>query len=337
MVEDRLVGPVFGAEGADWQLTVESRARRVRADLAAYEGVPGTEHARHAAFASLAVVDAALRGAPRRWWSVASWWSGWHIERAWRALHEAEIAAISIDPELAGRLPGLRARIEVYLSSDDPRWKALYELDLSGAVTAADRAVVVDALRAAFDASDDAHAAARALRNKLVLATVALFVLNTVLGVLGLVRPGLVPLCIQEQESGPAKVVCPSGGSVPTGWDVWLAQMFGTLGAGLSVVVLLIRRRPEVTPYVLTGYQALIKVLFGATLAVVGLLAFSAGLAHGIVCIGSQAALLLWSVLLGYAQHVGTRMLDKYADRIMDDVRPVPEQGADRPEAGTRS
>ncbi|MFE0027274.1 hypothetical protein [Amycolatopsis sp. NPDC059021] len=332
MVEDRLVGPVFGAEGADWQLTVESRARRVRADLAAYEHLPGTEHARHSAIASLKVVDAALQGAPHRWWSVASWWSGWHIERAWRALHEAEISAISIDPELPGRLPGLRARIDVYLPCEDPRSQALQGLDLSSRVTAADRAVVVDALRAAFDASDDAHAAARALRNKLVLATVALFILNTVLGVIGIVRPGLVPLCIPAQQSGPATMVCPSGGTTPTGWDVWLAQMFGTLGAGLSVVVLLIRRRPEVTPYVLTGYQALIKVLFGATLAVVGLLAFSAGLAQGIVCISSQSALLLWSVLLGYAQHVGTRMLDKYADRIMDDVRPVPEQPLERPQ-----
>lgn len=335
MVENGFAGLVSGAEGTDWQLTVESRARRVRADLAACEGIPGTETGRAVACASLEVVDAALYGAPRRWWSLVSWWSGWHIERAWRALHEAEIAAISVDPQLPGRMPGLRARIDLYLPAEDPRWQALHHLDLSKTVTAHDRAVVVDALRAAFDASDDAHAAARSLRNKLVIATAALFVLNTVLGVLGIVRPGLIPLCIPADHFGPSTMVCPSGANAPTGWDVWLAQTFGVLGAALSVVVLLIRRRPEVTPYVLTGYQGLIKVLFGATLAIVGLLAFSAGLAHGFVNVDSQAALLLWSVLLGYAQQVGTRMLDKYADRIMDDVRPVAEQPAERRQPGS--
>jgi hypothetical protein len=35
---------------------------------------------------------------------------------------------------------------------------------------------------------------------------------------------------------------------------------------------------------------------------------------------------LLWGVLFGYAQQVGTRLLDNYADRLMDEVRPLPDR-----------
>jgi hypothetical protein len=320
VAENVTVGWQVGADVTDWQLTVESRARRVRADLAALPATPAAEVARKAAEVSLTVVDTALRSADNRWWrSGASWWSGWHIERAWRALHEAEIYLAAADPDLTARLPGLRARIRMYLDDSDPRVQAVQ-------VPEPERVVVVDAMRAAFDASDDAHAAARALRNKLVVISFALFVLNTVLGVVGILRPGLVPMCMPPNQAAQTPALCPDGSAGSSGWDVWLVQLFGALGATISVVLLLIRRRPDLSPYVLVGYQALVKILLGATLSVVGVLALGAGLVSGIVYVGSQAALLLWSVLFGYAQQVGTRLLDNYADRLMDEVRPLPER-----------
>jgi hypothetical protein len=319
MAESVTVGWQVGADVTDWQLTVESRARRVRADLAALPPTPATESARKAAEISLAIVDAALRSADNKWWrSGASWWSGWHIERAWRALHEAEIYLAAADPDLPSRLPGLRARVRMYLDETDPRRQAMEQ-------PAPDRTIVVDAMRAAFDSSDDAHAAARALRNKLIVISIALFVLNTLLGLVGLLKPGLVPMCIPPNMSV-QQALCPTGSATASGWDVWMVQLFGALGATISVVLLLIRRRPDLSPYVLIGYQALVKILLGAALSVVGLLALGAGLVSGIVYVGSQAALLLWSVLFGYAQQVGTRLLDNYADRLMDEVRPLPER-----------
>ncbi|RSM86921.1 hypothetical protein DMH04_11750 [Kibdelosporangium aridum] len=319
MVENVTVGWQVGADVTDWQLTVESRARRVRADLAALPPAPATEAARKAAEVSLEIVDAALRSADNKWWrSGASWWSGWHIERAWRALHEAEIYLAAADPDLPSRLPGLRARVRMYLEEGDPRRSAIEREN-------PDRATVVDAMRAAFDASDDAHAAARALRNKLIVISIALFVLNTALGLVGLLKPGLVPTCMPPNLAAP-QLLCPTGGRAATGWDVWMVQLFGALGATISVVLLLIRRRPDLSPYVLIGYQALVKILLGAALSVVGLLALGAGLVSGIIYVGSQAALLLWAVLFGYAQQVGTRLLDNYADRLMDEVRPLPDR-----------
>ncbi len=206
----------------------------------------------------------------------------------------------------------------MYLEEGDPRRSAIEREN-------PDRATVVDAMRAAFDASDDAHAAARALRNKLIVISIALFVLNTALGLVGLLKPGLVPTCMPPNLAAP-QLLCPTGGRAATGWDVWMVQLFGALGATISVVLLLIRRRPDLSPYVLIGYQALVKILLGAALSVVGLLALGAGLVSGIIYVGSQAALLLWAVLFGYAQQVGTRLLDNYADRLMDEVRPLPDR-----------
>jgi hypothetical protein len=320
MAENVTVGWQVPADVTDWQLTVESRARRVRADLAALPPAPASEVARKAAEVSLEIVDTALRNANGKWWrSGASWWSGWHIERAWRALHEAEICLAAADPDLSARLPGLRARVRMYLEESDPRLHAVEEPE-------PDRAIVVDAMRAAFDASDDSHAAARALRNKLVVISLALFVLNTVLGLIGILRPGLVPMCMPPNQTTQAVALCPTGSGTPSGWDVWMVQLFGALGATISVVILLIRRRPDLSPYVLVGYQALVKILLGSALSVVGMLALGAGLVSGIVYVGSQAALLLWCVLFGYAQQVGTRLLDNYADRLMDEVRPLPDR-----------
>ncbi|GGP60964.1 hypothetical protein [Saccharothrix coeruleofusca] len=308
----------------DWRLVVQSRLDRVRADLAALGPPdpldPESQQWRAVAEQAAAVVEEMITHDEPRWRAIASWWSGWHIERAWRALHEAEIAVVAAGSGFLGRLPGLRARVAEQLDAEDPRRRALEELRPGEYPLSVERELVVDALRAAFDQSDFAHAGSRALRNKLIAASVVLFVVNTVLGVVGLVRPGLVPMCVGSER---LPTVCPSG-RAPSGADVWLIQVLGAFGAVLSAVVLLLRRRPSLSPYIMIGYQAAIKVLLGAALAVVGILALGAGVTTGLIGVASQAALLLWAVILGYSQQVATRLLDSYADRVLDQARPLP-------------
>ena len=108
----------------------------------------------------------------------------------------------------------------------------------------------------------------------------------------------------------------------------WRFELFAfdlSFGAVLAAVVLLLRRRPSLSPYVMIGYQALIKIMLGAALAVVGILALGAGVTSGLIGIPSAAALLLWAVIFGYAQQIGTRLLDKYTDEVLDQARPLPE------------
>jgi hypothetical protein len=308
----------------DWRLIVQSRLERVRADLAALGAPdpldPEGQEWRRTAEREAAIVEEMLTREETWWRAPASWWSGWHIERAWRALHEAEIATVAAERGFLGRMPGLRARVAANLPEDDPRRKGLEEMRPGEFTPAIERAIVVDALRAAFDNSDFAHSGSRALRNKLIAASVVLFVINTVLGVLGLIKPGMLPMCVSSER---LPTICPSG-KTATAADVWLVQVLGAFGAVLAAVVLLLRRRPSLSPYVMIGYQAIIKILLGSALAVVGILGLGAGVTTGLIGIASQAALLLWAVILGYSQQLATRLLDKYADKVMDQARPLP-------------
>ncbi|WP_440902484.1 hypothetical protein [Actinosynnema sp.] len=313
----------------DWRLVVRTRVERVRADLAALGPVDPLDQEsarwREVAEREAAVVDEVLEGDLGRWRTIAAWWSGWRIERGWRALHEAEIAVSAASPGFLGRLPGLVARVAEQLDETDPRRRALEELRPGEFPVGVERAVVVDALRAAFDRSDFAHAGSRALRNKLIAASAVLLLVNTALGVVGLLSPGYLPLCVRPEQLA---AVCPTGAAAG-GADVWLVQALGGFGAVLAAVVLLLRRRPSLTPYVTVGYQATIKVLLGASLAVVGVLALGAGVTTGLIGVSSQSALLLWAVILGYSQQVATRLLDSYADRVLEQARPLPGHGGE--------
>ncbi|MEJ2855260.1 MULTISPECIES: hypothetical protein [unclassified Saccharothrix] len=309
----------------DWRLVVQSRLDRVRADLAALGPPdpldPESQQWREVARQEAAVVDDMINREESRLKTVASWWSGWHIERAWRSLHEAEIAVVAAGDGFLGRLPGLKARVAENLDEDDPRRVALEEMRPGEFPLSIEREIVVDALRASFDKSDFAHAGSRALRNKLIAASVVLFVVNTLLGVIGWSKPGWIPMCVGSER---LPTVCPSG-KAAAGADVWLIQVLGAFGAILSAVVLLLRRRPSLSPYVMIGYQATIKILLGSALAVIGILALGAGVTTGLIGVASQAALLLWAVILGYSQQIATRLLDSYTDRVMDQARPLPK------------
>lgn len=310
------------ADTNDWRLIVEARARRARSDLAAVDRRE-FEREGEAAAKALSVVETVLSQRIPLWRRPTVWWTGWRVERAWRALHDAEVYIAAADPDLTARLPALRERVAPNLPEQDQRRRALDELSPAIPPTAADRAVVVDAIRAAFDFSDEAHAAARALRNKLFVAALVLVGLNTLLGIVGFARPEFLPMCVERVDAA-NHLVCAAGGATVGPADVWLTQVMGASGAIIATVVLLVRRRPSLSPYILVGYQALIKVLLGALLAVIGVLVLGAGLGEGLIGLRDQAAVLVAAVVFGYAQQLGTRLLDNYADHLLDQVRPLP-------------
>ena len=39
---------------------------------------------------------------------------------------------------------------------------------------------------------------------------------------------------------------------------------------------------------------------------------------------------VLWAVIFGYAQQIGTRLLDKYTDEVLDQARPLPDADGQR-------
>ncbi|HEU5472136.1 MAG TPA: hypothetical protein VFV67_15900 [Actinophytocola sp.] len=243
--------------------------------------------------------------------NLATWYSGSDIERSWRALHLAETRVIATSPDLVGRLPAIRERVLEDLDPKDQRVRALLAVRSTN-IGDVERAVIAEALRGAYATSDNSHSAVRSLRNRLVLFGILMLLLNVVLGVLSSVFPTLLPLCV--------KGFCATGGSTPTGGDIWLIQLLGALGGAVAVVILLLRTRPSVVAYTLTPYQAAIKIMLGAVLAVVGVLITATGLFQDVIA--NRPALLVAALVLGYAQQVGTRFLDTYADNVVGKAQP---------------
>ncbi|MGH3979131.1 MAG: hypothetical protein ACRDRZ_09050 [Pseudonocardiaceae bacterium] len=242
-----------------------------------------------------------------------AWWSGWDAERAWRAVHTAEVELVKESRDLADRMSGIREQVAKELPANDQRHHALKTLQADSDPTDQDRAVVADAMRAAFAAADDALRGVRSLRNQMLVFGALLTVLNLFLLVLGRIRPELVPLCVPE-------VACPSGpGAGFSRGDVGTVQLFGVLGAVVAVVVLLVRSRPGLITYQLPFYQSLVKITLGATLAVVGVLGITVGAFETVF--DNQASLLFAALLLGYAQQVATRFLDATAERLVGNAK----------------
>lgn len=285
-----------------WRVPVGERLQWLQAELDSRDGPPPPgvlEAMRIAHRSTMAKTD------------LATWYSGADIERAWRALHHAEARMHASSPDLGGRLPALRERALEDLAPKDQRLKALL------AVTPAklgpeERASVSEALRAAYAISDNSHTAVRSLRNRLLLFGLLMLALNLGLGVLSSVFPNLLPLCVKD--------FCATGGAGPAGGDVWLVQLLGALGGAVAVVILLLRTRPSVVAYTLTPYQACIKIMLGAVLAIVGVLIAATGVLQGIVT--TRPALLVLALILGYSQQVGTRFLDSYADTVVGKAQP---------------
>ncbi|WP_156893353.1 hypothetical protein [Actinokineospora enzanensis] len=244
------------------------------------------------------------------------WYSGSSIERAWRAIHLAEELLVSSAPDLPGRLPYVRGVVGRKLDEKNPHWQALDPTTFDGLDDATQRVMVLSALRAAHSVTDDAAAAVRSLRNRIILFGLLLLAVNLTIGWLTALHERMLPLCLGQGTA----LVCPTGGSAPSSGDVWWLQLMGVLGASIAVVVLLLRSKPSVVPYSLTPYQALVKIMLGAILAVVGVLVLRTGLLHD--PIGNHAALLLFALVLGYSQEVGTRLLDNFADQVVQKAQP---------------
>jgi len=137
----------LSTRASDWELIVEARTRRARGDLAALAGRDGCDHERAAADKALTVVETILEKSVPLSRRPQSWWTGSRVERAWRALHEAEIYITVADPELIARLPALRARVAIALPKTDPRRRALETLKPATGLTQAERAIVIDTVR----------------------------------------------------------------------------------------------------------------------------------------------------------------------------------------------
>jgi hypothetical protein len=283
-----------------------------------------------------AVRTAAMAGGP--WMRT-----GARLGRVASNLNAAEANLLRRAPldYLFGELPSLEARVRRHLPVDDPRRVRVDDLahglrDGAGELTQRDRESLIAATRAASSAGEREQQRIRNFRTILAAATVLLFVIASIVGLLGALRPAMVALCFEPQQT--RVIVCPTGQSVvpePNGtdqdvddavrgtvsaWDVPLVEILGLVTAGVTGAVALRHLRGSSTPFGVPVALTVLKLPTGALTAFLGLLLMRGGFVPGLTALDSTPQILAWAVIFGASQQLFTGLVDRQAQNVFDSV-----------------
>ena len=313
---------------SSWRAEVLTRAAQLRLELNLPDA--STEMGlRRDIEALITLAETTARAGRRR---VRDWGTGAQILLAWSSLRSAEVALLSVVPPevVVGRIRDVEAAARKHLAEDDPRvralerWLACWEKDRAdcgdaATVTKNDRRFLASVQQAAHRASDAAHGNIRSFRNVLVAATALLSAAILGVAVLAWFRPDVVPLCADGVGQTTA-LLCPPGTDRPDFWGVAQVIVFGALGGALAGVVSVARHRGARDPFQLPEVQALLKVPAGAATALLGMLLVQNSVVTGVPP-QSGGKVAAFAVLLGYAQQLGTRFVDRQAGEVLAPAR----------------
>jgi hypothetical protein len=290
------------------------------------------------------------------------------FERALGNIDAAEADVLRIAPShyLVGLLPSVVAHVNRFLPKDDPRRERLRSVsddvadaNPSYALSDSDRTAVVVAFHAANSQRRRELLRVRSFRNVVIVASVVMLMVAVGLGVLGSLKPELMPLCFVPDDE---KVVCPTGeqalpAHVVTGaqsgetvdprlddvddtiaavvsvWDYWLVEIVGLVAAAVAGAFSLRALRGTATPYSLPVAIGVLKLPTGALTAVLGLLLMRGGFVPGLSALDTSAQILAWAVVFGYSQQLFTRFVDQQASAVLEDVKGRGAAGDKRTEA----
>jgi hypothetical protein len=357
-------GPPLGIGGptsAAWREEARTRALELEGLAGWIKRQPGTDEAgsQLAARAADHLRRAADEDDPdgrkwlRPWRRFKRTFRGASVERTLGSLDAVETDLLRIAPDdyVSGLMPSITAHVNRYLPKDDPRRIRIDEITQRAAgqsLTPAERGAAIAAYHAANSQRRRELLRLGTFRNVLLIAAGLLLVVAVGLGVLGSVRPDLIPLCFTPDNS---KVVCPteegpypeaasepgSDGNGQTeatvediddaiddtvsAWDLWLVELIGLVAAGVASAFALRGIRGTSTPYGLPVALAFLKLATGALTAFLGLLLMRGGFVPGLSALDTSAQILSWAVVFGYAQQLFTRFVDQQASTVLEGVR----------------
>jgi hypothetical protein len=179
------------------------------------------------------------------------------------------------------------------------------------------RAAVRSVLQLAHHRSDSENQAARAFRNRILLASA-----GSVLGAAAVV-------ITQHRIPGLAIVPPPSGGPDLPAWGLLVFVMVsGCIGALVTAIPAISVIPTDFTPFNLPLHQAVLKITFGAITAVLGVVTISSvtaitGLRVDLTQMSVQGLFLLAAVF-GAGQQAVTGFFDKRAGTLLDPPAPKP-------------
>lgn len=270
--------------------------------------------------------------------SFPRWWWGTEIERAWARLHEVGQRTVDLLPEaeLLTRAAFAAARGSAYLMPADQRLQRLVALTAEAskasglkppppaqhlpaaplnASTLALRSAIVEVMRATQKCTDERGQQARYFRNRLVIASLVSFLFAVALVTMQWLfdKPELLPPT--QDWHGKA-------------WAFLLVVMiFGSVGALFTTIPAMAKIPLNFSPFNLPYQQALLKILFGPLVAVIGIAMLSTG-DLPVKAPTTFPALALFAVVFGAGQHVVTRYVDERASAILSGTAPAAPKDA---------
>jgi hypothetical protein len=233
---------------------------------------------------------------------------------------EVDLLRLASMDYVRGQMPSLQAHVNRFLAKDDPRRVAVSRLagELTrrrGALESYERDMLLAAYHAASSQRRRELIRVRSFRNVILGATLLLTVVAVGLGFLGAVRPDAMPLCFTP-ESGQ---VCPLGGK-PTSSDIWVIELIGLVSASVAGAFTLRHIRGTSTPYSLPVALTLLKLPSGALTAVLGLQLMRGAFVPGLSALDTDAQIVSWAIVFGYAQQLFTRLVDDQASSVLEQV-----------------
>lgn len=282
-------------------------------------------------------LNAAQQGANERRSAVWSTMSGAVTVRTSANLDAAIINLLRLAPldYLSSNASNLLMQARQQLEQSDPRLMQLEALARKAErneLTHSERNVLIAAVQGAAERERRAQMRVRGFRNIIVFTATMLFLLAVGAAFIGFVRPSLLPLCFQPGQ----QVVCPTSerdlseaeASNPAAvneavretagiWDASLVEFIGLLGATIAAAAALSRSRGTTDPYSLPVALALLKVSTGMLTAFLGILLIRAQFIPGLTALDSSAQIVAWAIVLGYAQQLFTRAVDRQAQTVL--------------------
>lgn len=282
-------------------------------------------------------LDAAEQAANERRRAFWGTMSGAVIVRTSANLDAAIINLLRLAPldYLSSNASNLLMQARQQLRDRDPRLQQLEVLARKAErnkLTHSERNVLIAAVQGAAEQERRAQMRVRGFRNIIVFTATLLFLLAAAAAFIGFISPDLLPLCFQPQQ----QVVCPTSEATiseaqatnaaavndairqtASMWDTMLVEFVGLLGATIAAAAALSRSRGTADPYSLPVALALLKVSTGMLTSFLGILLIRAQFIPGLTALDSSAQIVAWAIVLGYAQQVFTRAVDRQAQTVL--------------------
>ncbi|GAA2773373.1 hypothetical protein [Kitasatospora cinereorecta] len=226
------------------------------------------------------------------------------------------------DPDFRAEVPGLAALIGHYLHPDDPQRSdaleivtAVNALPDGDAVSSRQREALIEAAWAARQVLQNESARAASFVHILYAVTTVLALLAGAVAVLTYFSPTLVPICFSPSSGQ----VCATGSS-PEPWDYLVIEIVGMVAAAVAAAVSLRQVKGTATAYNVPVALAVLKLPSGALTALLGLLLMRGQFVPGLTNLDSSAQIIAYGIVFGYAQQVGTRLIDRQGQAVLKAV-----------------